>query len=95
MFYQIFLSPQVKRCVIIIYKHGLYGLLHELLNKLKFTKNYETPRHFRRWGGLCAHTRKKNYEILPHGSFAAGGAFVPTQEKKNYEISGNCQNPIK
>ena len=23
-------------------------------------------------------------EILPHGIFAAGGAFVPTQEKKKY-----------
>ena len=21
--------------------------------------NDESPRHFRRWGGLCAHTRKK------------------------------------
>ena len=24
MFYQIFLSPQVKRCTIITYKHGIY-----------------------------------------------------------------------
>ena len=29
MFYQIFLSPQVKRCVIITYKHGVYELPHE------------------------------------------------------------------
>ena len=26
MFYQIFLSPQVKRCAIITYKHGMYEL---------------------------------------------------------------------
>ena len=26
MFYQILLSPQVKRCVIITYKHGIYEL---------------------------------------------------------------------
>ena len=26
----IFFSPQVKRCAIISYKHGIYELLHEL-----------------------------------------------------------------
>ena len=36
MFYQIFLSPQVKRCAIITYKHGIYDLPHELRNDLKF-----------------------------------------------------------
>ena len=46
MFYQIFLSPQVKRWSIITYKHGTYELPHKLSN------------------------------------FAAGGAKVPTQEKK-------------
>ena len=30
MFYQIFLSPQVKRCAIVTYKHGIYDLAHEL-----------------------------------------------------------------
>ena len=35
MFYQIFLSPQVKRCTIIAYKHGIYELSHELLNDLR------------------------------------------------------------
>ena len=34
MFYQIFLSPQVERCAIIIYKHGIYELLHELPNEI-------------------------------------------------------------
>ena len=32
MFYQGFLSQQVKRCAIITYKHGIYELPHELTN---------------------------------------------------------------
>ena len=35
MFYQIFLSSQVKRCVIITYKHGIYEFSHELPNDLR------------------------------------------------------------
>ena len=35
MSYQIFLSPQVKRWVIITYKHGIYELPHELPNDLR------------------------------------------------------------
>ena len=35
IFYQISLSPQVKRCVIITYKHGIYELPHELPNDLR------------------------------------------------------------
>ena len=35
MFYQTFLSPQVKRCAIITYKYGMYELLHELSNDLR------------------------------------------------------------
>ena len=35
MFYQTILSPQVKRCVIIIYKHGAYELNHECPNDLR------------------------------------------------------------
>ena len=30
MFYQIFLSPQVKRCAIVTYKHGKYDLPLEM-----------------------------------------------------------------
>ena len=30
MFYQIFLSLQVKWCAIITYKHGIYELPHEI-----------------------------------------------------------------
>ena len=35
MFYQIFLSPQVKGCAIITYKHGIYELPHELRKDLR------------------------------------------------------------
>ena len=37
MFYQIFFSPQVKRCAIIIYKHGLYELPYKLPNDLRLS----------------------------------------------------------
>ena len=50
MFYQIFLSPQVKRWAIITYKHGINELPQELPKDLK--------------GGLCAHTRKKDLRKL-------------------------------
>ena len=35
MFYQLFLSPQVKQQVIITYKRGIYELPHELPNDLR------------------------------------------------------------
>ena len=34
MFYQIFLSPKVKRYAIITYKHDIYELPHELGHKI-------------------------------------------------------------
>ena len=34
VFCQVFLPPQKKRSVIIINKHGIYELAHELLNDL-------------------------------------------------------------
>ena len=37
MLYQIFLSPQVKRCAIIAYKHGIYELPDEFLNNLRLS----------------------------------------------------------
>ena len=39
MFYQIFLSPQVKRWAIVTYKHGIYELPHELRNDLRLRKS--------------------------------------------------------
>ena len=41
MFYQIFLSPQVKRIMIISNKHGMYELRHELRNNLRLRKYQE------------------------------------------------------
>ena len=38
MFYQIFLSPEVKQCAITTYKHGIYELPHEFPNDLRLTK---------------------------------------------------------
>ena len=35
MFRQILLWPQVKRCAIMTYKHGIYELPHELPNDLR------------------------------------------------------------
>ena len=35
IFYQIYLSPQVKRCAIITYKHGIYESPQELPNELR------------------------------------------------------------
>ena len=48
MFCQTFLSPQVKRCAIITYKHGIYELpydlpdLRELENVRKLPKPHRT-----------------------------------------------------
>ena len=46
MFYQIFLSPQVKRSAIINNKHSIYELPHELLNdiRLRVLANYARSR---------------------------------------------------
>ena len=35
MFYQIFVSPQMKRWTIITYEHGIHELPHELPNDLR------------------------------------------------------------
>ena len=63
MFYQIFLSPQVKRWAIITYKHGIYELPHELPDELRLRKLVKGI--FAAGGGLCphTHTHKKTQEI--------------------------------
>ena len=40
MFYQIFLSPQVKRCAIITYEHGICELPNDL--GLRILGNWDT-----------------------------------------------------
>ena len=54
MFYQSFLSPQVKRWAIITYKHGIYELPHELPNELRLN-----PMAFSLMGGLVPTQEKK------------------------------------
>ena len=44
MFYQIFLSPEVKRGAIITYKHDISELPHELLNDLRLALFYPKTR---------------------------------------------------
>ena len=51
MFYQIFLSPQVKLLAIITSKHGIYELPHDLPNDLAFSPM---------GGALCSHKKKKD-----------------------------------
>ena len=48
MFYQIFVSPQVKRNAIISNKQGVYQLTHELLHelRLRILGNDEKSRKF-------------------------------------------------
>ena len=58
MFYQIFLSPQVKRCAINTYNHGIYGLPHELPNDLRLRK--VIPTAFSPLGWLWPHKKKKD-----------------------------------
>ena len=39
MFHQTFPSPQVKRHVIITYKHGIHELSHEFVNDVRILGN--------------------------------------------------------
>ena len=55
MFYQIFFSPQVRRCAIITYKHSIYGLLNDL----------------RKWVNNQFHNILRLFDGLPNFSFTA------------------------
>ena len=73
MFYQIFLSPQVKRCAIITHKHGIYDLPQEFPNniRLRILGNYEIS-------GNCLNF----IEWLPSFQFPCqNGRFVNTRRK--------------
>ena len=66
MFCKIFLSPQVKRRLIITHKRCIYELFDELPNDLRLFPNHSSPWHSRHPGGL-SHTRKKRLkEIRKH-----------------------------
>ena len=43
MFYQVFSSPQLKRCAIVTYNNGIHHFPHELPNDLRISilENYE------------------------------------------------------
>ena len=69
MFYQLFLSPQVKWGAIITYKHGIYQLPLELPSDLRYTI-------------LDFGSNGPRLRLHPHGIIAAGGV-LPTQEKKD------------
>ena len=56
MFYQIFYSPQVKRCAIITYKHGIYEVASRVAERLKTFVD----------GGLSAYTRIKKKKKLKY-----------------------------
>ena len=47
MFYQIFLSQQVKRCAIISYKHDIYELPHKLSLIFIVRLHFATPKNIR------------------------------------------------
>ena len=83
MFYQAFLSPQVKRCAIITDNHGIYQFQYELLNglRLRILGSAFSPlggqdaltRKKKRLRILeCSHTHKKGLRIL--GSLYATGS---------------------
>ena len=53
MFNKFSLSPQVKRCAIITYKHGIYEFPHELPNDLKERANIRKVSKSHRMIGQC------------------------------------------
>ena len=61
MFYQIFLSLQVKRSSIISNKHGLYELLHQLPNDLRLKIPHGI---FADGEAQCPHKKKKKTQNL-------------------------------
>ena len=63
MFYQIFLSPQVKRWAIIIYKHGNYEFPQGLLNDLRL-RILGPHGIFADGGAQCPHKKKERLRIL-------------------------------
>ena len=76
MFYQIFLSPQVKRWMIITYKHGIYELPHELLSDLRLRNlgNYEIS-------GNCLNSYNDSLVPIPP---AKNESFVAEKQKLNF-----------
>ena len=76
MFYQIFLSRQVKRRVIISNKHGTCELPHELPNdlRLRILRNYEISEKFQKFIELVPSfaSKIKILLILANSSWKSG-----------------------
>ena len=89
MFYQTFLSPQVKRCAIISYKHGIYELYQELSNdlRLRIVRNQEISGklYIRKrfdFGCIPKNTLKgvlKSKEVSNCGSFLRAACILERQ----------------
>ena len=58
----------------------------ELPNDLRQIKSNLSPRYFRRWGGLCAHTRKKINELKKISKMSTKKQIL-TVVLKNFEES--------
>ena len=57
-------------------------------NPHKLVKDCYPPRHFRRWGGLYAHTRKKKRIVIPTAFAPLGGGLgARTRKKKGISLS--------
>ena len=74
MFYQIFLSPQVKRWAIITYKHGIYELPHELPDELRLRK---LVKGIFAAGGAYAHTHTHTHTKRPRKLGKIGKCLNP------------------
>ena len=81
MFYQISVSPQVKRWAIITYKHGIYKLSHEFPNNLR---SYEISRK-------C----HKQIERQPSMKAPPTPAENPRKRPKPIERQQSAQPPAK
>ena len=78
MFYQIFFSPQVKRCAIITCIHGICELPHELPNDLSLsrcapfhTKTRASPRQ------LVSHRERNPSPERPQAALCPGNEDGP------------------
>ena len=74
MFYQTFLSPQVKRSAIISNEHGIYELLHEFSNDLTLFTAFSPL-----GGSMCPHKKKKTLfrMSLPGAAHESGEEALP------------------
>ena len=92
MFYQIFLSLQVKRFAIITHKHGIYELPYDLTNdsRLRILGNQEISRNCLNFISLVPSLLSKMKVLLIHSGHppplsAGGGGWASNQIFKKGE----------